>query len=190
MKKLDSSATSILRPISSRAARYPIETISICLLVASCCYFSLVHFFQAPANPAEWQFKYRRFSFGPGLPIREANQSLDTITTPLSNNIVLKQIIVDSPKQSAYVSPLGVMVPSVLRSVLEIQRLAFSLKVTDPNHGNTFGISEICQKFDKPVPAEYALVMSEFSGCVILSPTGLWGNSFDDLTADENILAT
>ncbi|KAJ3058689.1 hypothetical protein HK102_010362, partial [Quaeritorhiza haematococci] len=39
-------ANTILRPVVSKTTRHPIETIAICLLIASACYFSLIHLFK------------------------------------------------------------------------------------------------------------------------------------------------
>ncbi|KAJ3121295.1 3-hydroxy-3-methylglutaryl-coenzyme A (HMG-CoA) reductase isozyme [Nowakowskiella sp. JEL0407] len=188
--KSSSSASNILKPISSRAARYPIETIAISLLIASCCYFALIHFFHTPANPIEWQYKSRKFSFGPGVPLREANQSLEQSYTnsPVKKSLLLKQIVIDPPKYSSFVSQRGVLFPSVLRAVLTVQNLALNLNVVDPITERSFKFQDICGKYDSESPKS-SIFSSTAEDCLFMSPLAMWNNSFDELAADENIMS-
>ncbi|KAI8806462.1 hydroxymethylglutaryl-coenzyme A reductase-domain-containing protein [Cladochytrium replicatum] len=107
---LSSSIMPLLRSVVLGAARYPLETMSICLIIASSCYFGLIHFTDSPSH------HYYHIQ--------------NSSTTPY---IRIKQVIIDPPKYTPSSHHNRALSSSILRSAIELHNKISAIPVYDPS---------------------------------------------------------
>ncbi|KAJ3284901.1 3-hydroxy-3-methylglutaryl-coenzyme A (HMG-CoA) reductase isozyme [Borealophlyctis nickersoniae] len=196
----------LLRPLTHAAARHPLETIALCLLVASACYFSLIHFFQQQPNTSPTlSLRTARVAVTSDQLLRLDNggeqQQLAIDHSPVdgadggavdrigqlenaSRVLLLKQVVVDAPKFVAILPPQGVLTRSILKSALNLYHVIERLTVKDTGAvGNAMGgdvsFADLCFK---------SVGNDE---CLTASPLALlWNSDPAKIDADRDPLAT
>ncbi|TPX34341.1 hydroxymethylglutaryl-CoA reductase (NADPH) [Synchytrium microbalum] len=180
----------ILRAVVAKSSRYFIETIAICLIVACGAYFSLVHLFptvtfnSTPIKPLQPPSFYlpnidNLASDDQGqLSQRSFSLWNATIHPDVQQHIIVKHIIVDTPRTLLVVPPQGVLTKSILKSLHTLHMAALDLQVIDPEDGSSVGLTDICYR------------SSTNDECLIMSPLQPWNNDITVLNADDNIFNT
>lgn len=173
-----SKATLLLQPLSQRAARHPLETIACCLLVASTCYFSLVHFLPRPVFTDGIALLHSKV-----IGLRDGHFAiLDADAPPAEHTILLKQIVINAPKANR--QPEGVLTKSVLRTALSLQSAMEQSEVLDGSASGSVSLQNFCYRQMRPPGNASA------SACYVLSPLALWANDRRVLDNDSDISKT
>ncbi|KAJ3040415.1 3-hydroxy-3-methylglutaryl-coenzyme A (HMG-CoA) reductase isozyme, partial [Rhizophlyctis rosea] len=166
----------IITPLVRASARHPLETIAFCLLVASSCYFSLIHFFQQADTQASFPLRKARVAItGQQLiHLDLAGATADLSST--SQSLLLKQVVVDAPKFAAYLPEEGVLTRPFLQTALSLQKTIEEISVKDAS-GTTHKFSDLCHRLS--------------GECLSTSPlTLLWGADSGKIDTDHDPIAT
>lgn len=153
------------RRVALNPAKNPLETISACLIIASACYFSLIHLFHFHIPDTSslmstslildhlGQRWLPRSSFIPQQSTSQAPPPSSTLTTP--KKIFLRQFIVDVPKFPVEVPPEGILAKSILTSSLGLHQAILDTRIvlTPTDHADyantesvSFGFRDLCVK--------------------------------------------
>ncbi|KAJ3026662.1 3-hydroxy-3-methylglutaryl-coenzyme A (HMG-CoA) reductase isozyme, partial [Rhizophlyctis rosea] len=159
------------------SSRHPLETIALCLLVASSCYFSLIHFFQQTDAQASFPLRKARVAItGQQLVHLDISGTTTPSLSSPSESLLLKQVVVDAPKFAAYLPEEGVLTRPFLQTALSLQQTIESLTVKD-GAGNAYKFSDLCHRLS--------------GDCLSASPlTLLWGADMAKIEADRDPSAT
>ncbi|RKO85285.1 hypothetical protein BDK51DRAFT_48820 [Blyttiomyces helicus] len=185
---LSSLALRLLAPlVRSGSSRHPLETIALCLLVASSCYLSLIHHSVRSDSSSLAADPNNRGYLHPLRPTRLVLDPSGAIVVQKVadedankgqpdgsyRHLLLKQVVVTSQKFAAVVPPQGVLTRSILRSAVELEAAVRRVSVD----GLTF--DDLCLR--SPAGA---------GPCVATSPLTLWNNDAAKIDADRDPLAT
>ncbi|TPX43227.1 hydroxymethylglutaryl-CoA reductase (NADPH) [Synchytrium endobioticum] len=192
--------SSILRAVVARSSRYFIETIAICIIIACAAYFSLVHL--APivsSNGAQVKQTQQPSFYIPSGSNSHGVNSAEGDIAPFSiwnasigqhqhhqqsgaiDHVLVKHIVVDTPRTLLVVPPQGVLTKSILKSLHGLHEATLALRMVDPDDETgtrKIGLEDICYRNIRT------------NECVILSPLQPWNAGIEALHADGNIFST
>jgi hypothetical protein len=176
-----------LTPIAAISATHPIEVIAICLLIASCCYFSLVHLPTSADVQPHFQSVASRVAVTTDRVVQMSSPNTDLLVSP-DSSLVMKQVIITSSDQASAYLPRGVLTRSILVAALDLEEKIKALTVSQHAPGlPEVTFNDVCYRvqttgnkseIDQPAP------------CLYISPLSLWNSDKETLANDENILDT
>lgn len=160
-------------------AKNPLEVISACLIIASSCYFSLIHLFHfhihtdttslisLVLDQTETGQQWTNVSSSPSL------------TGSPQSKIFLRQFIVDVPKFPVEVPPEGILAKSILTSSLRLHQAILDTRVHDENESlhHSYSFKDLCLK-------------DVTGNCLVVSPLDIWSQDLNKLLEDNNIIKT
>ncbi|KAJ3414255.1 3-hydroxy-3-methylglutaryl-coenzyme A (HMG-CoA) reductase isozyme [Chytridiales sp. JEL 0842] len=204
-----------LTPVAGVTARYPIEVIAFCLLIASTCYFSLIHYPYDRSNTltASFQSVGKRVAITRDriIPLASTSSSADgnsahdnngndfppLLITP-NASVVLKQVIVTSSDHTSAFLPRGVLTRSVLLHAADLDEKIKAMQVSysppssasllspSSNEQQDISFEDVCYR----LPLQDNEDKTKRNPCISFSPLSLWNNSKEALSTDPNILST
>ncbi|KAI9204976.1 hydroxymethylglutaryl-coenzyme A reductase-domain-containing protein [Polychytrium aggregatum] len=164
------SPVSAISRVVKRLASHPLEILAIAVLIASSCYFALVHAsFQTPELASLVEPRVS-ISAGHYLPVDPA--------APFQPErvLLLKHFAITLPPHTQS-PPQGVLAKSVLHSALKFQQALESLAVLNL-HGTRYTWGDLCFR------------ASAKSACFVSSPLSIWKNNATLLEADNDVAAS